>query len=75
MVELEKVAEVLDELRPALQAHGGDVQLVEVTEDGTVKVQLQGACKGCPMATMTIRQGVEARLKQAIPEVKGVEAV
>ncbi len=75
MVEQEKVAEVLDELRPALQAHGGDVQLVEVTEDGTVKVQLQGACKGCPMATMTIRQGVEARLKQAIPEVKGVEAV
>ncbi|MFO8008880.1 MAG: NifU family protein [Candidatus Brocadiia bacterium] len=75
MVDQEKVTEVLDGLRPSLQAHGGDVQLVEVTEDGTVKVQLQGACKGCPMATMTIRQGVEARLKEAIPEVKGVEAV
>jgi Fe-S cluster biogenesis protein NfuA len=75
VVDQEEVARVLDEVRSMLQAHGGDVRLVEVTEDGTVKVELQGACKGCPMATMTIRQGVEARLKKEIPEVKEVVAV
>jgi len=75
MVDKEKVAEVLDDVRPSLQAHGGDVQLVDVTEDGVVKVKLQGACQGCPMATMTISRGVETRLKQAIPEVKEVKAV
>jgi Fe-S cluster biogenesis protein NfuA len=58
-----------------LQAHGGDIKLIEVEEDGTVKVELQGACKGCPMATVTIRQGVEARLKKEIPEIKEVVAV
>ncbi len=75
MVNEEEVGRVIDELRSSLQAHGGDIKLIEVGEDGTVKVELQGACKGCPMATVTIRQGVEARLKKEIPEVKEVVAV
>lgn len=69
----EKVQEVLDEVRPALQADGGDVELIDVTDDGTVKVKLTGACGGCPMAQMTLKQGIEAHLKNAIPEVKKVE--
>jgi len=72
MVDREDVARVIEEIRGSLQSHGGDIQLVDVTEDGTVKVELQGACKGCPMATMTISRGVEAKLKQEIPEVKEV---
>jgi Fe-S cluster biogenesis protein NfuA len=75
MVDAEHVARVLEDIRLSLQTHGGDVRLVEVTEDGTVKVELQGACRGCPMASMTIRRGVEARLKDVIPEVKEVVAV
>ncbi|MCK4374167.1 MAG: NifU family protein [Candidatus Brocadiae bacterium] len=75
MVDKEQVAKVLDEIRVALQSHGGDVKLVEVTEDGTVKVELQGACKGCPMAQMTIQRGVEARLKEEIPGIKEVVPV
>ncbi|MHC4480294.1 MAG: NifU family protein [Planctomycetota bacterium] len=75
MVDEEQVAKVIEDIRSALQAHGGDIKLVEVTEDGTVKVELQGACRGCPMAQMTIRRGVEARLKQEIPEVKEVVPV
>mgnify|MGYP006305393613 CR=1 FL=1 len=75
MVSREDVVKVLDDVRTSLQMHGGDVKLIDVTEDGTVKVELQGACQGCPMATMTIKQGVEARLKKEIPEVKEVVAV
>ncbi len=75
MVDETEVGRVIDDLRGSLQAHGGDIKLIEVEEDGTVKVELQGACKGCPMATITIRQGVEARLKKEIPEVKEVVAV
>ncbi len=75
MVSREDVVKVLDDVRTSLQMHGGDVKLVDVTEDGTVKVELQGACQGCPMATMTIKQGVEARLKKEIPDIKQVEAV
>jgi Fe-S cluster biogenesis protein NfuA len=75
MVDKEKVAEVLDDIRGGLQSHGGDVQLVEVTEDGIVKVVLQGACRGCPMAQMTIKRGVEAQLKKAIPDIQEVVAV
>ena len=71
----EKVEQALDEVRPALQADGGDVELVEVTPDGIVKVKLTGACHGCPMAQMTLSQGIETHLKNAIPEIKGVEAV
>jgi Fe-S cluster biogenesis protein NfuA len=75
MVDKEEVAKVLDEIRGGLQSHGWDVQLVEVTEDGIVKVVLQGACRGCPMAQMTIKRGVEAQLKKAIPDIQEVVAV
>jgi Fe-S cluster biogenesis protein NfuA len=71
----EKVKESLDRIRPRLQADRGDVELVEVTDDGVVKVRLVGACKGCPMSQMTLKQGIERILKQEVPEVKSVEAV
>ena len=67
-----KVQAVLDKIRPQLQADGGDVELVSF-EDGLVKVRLQGACAGCPMSQMTLRNGIERILKQEIPEVKAVE--
>ena len=70
----EKIQEALDKIRPALQADGGDVELVEV-EDGVVKVRLQGACCGCPMSQMTLKMGIEARLKEEFPDIKSVEAV
>ncbi|OCL25493.1 hypothetical protein U472_14210 [Orenia metallireducens] len=71
----EKVKEVLDQIRPSLQADGGDVKLVEVTEDGVVKLELQGACAGCPMSQMTLKMGIEKNLKKFIPEVKEVQSV
>ena len=71
----EKVETALQDIRPALQADGGDVELVEVTEDGIVKVSLKGACGDCPMAQLTLKQGIERRLKDSIPEVKSVESV
>ena len=72
----EKVAEVIEGLRKHLQMDGGDIELVNVDEaTGEVKVKLKGACQGCPMAQMTLTNGVEARLKEEIPEVKKVVAV
>ena len=71
----EQVQEILGEVRPALQAHGGDVQLVDVSDDGVVKVKLTGACVGCPMSQMTLGMGIERMLKEKLPEVKRVEAV
>jgi Fe-S cluster biogenesis protein NfuA len=71
----EKVESALARVRPALQADGGDVELVEVTEDGTVKLKLTGACSGCPMSTMTLKQGIERVLKTEVPEIKEVVAV
>jgi len=71
----DKVEAALAQIRPALQADGGDVELVAVEEDGTVKVRLTGACGGCPMASLTLRNGIERTLKQAVPEVKQVVAV
>ena len=71
----EKVEKVLGEIRPQLQADGGDVELVEVTENNVVKVRLQGACAGCPMAQMTLKNGIERILKMKIPDVKYVESV
>lgn len=71
----EKVEEALNDIRPGLQADGGDVELVEITEDGVVKVKLKGACGGCPMAQLTLKQGIERRLKASVPEVKSVESV
>jgi Fe-S cluster biogenesis protein NfuA len=72
---LEKVKEVLDEIRPILQADGGNIELVNVTEDGTVQVRLQGACVHCPSSMLTLKQGVERMLMEQIPEVKEVVAV
>jgi Fe-S cluster biogenesis protein NfuA len=69
----EKVQAALDKVRPSLQADGGDVELVEITDDGIVRVQLQGACKGCPMSQMTLRDGIEKFLKKEIPEIQAVE--
>lgn len=71
---VEKVKEVLDRIRPRLQADGGDVELISV-EDGVVKVRLVGSCGGCPMATMTLKQGIERVLKSEVPEVKEVVQV
>jgi Fe-S cluster biogenesis protein NfuA len=70
----EKVMAVLDKIRPALQADGGNVELVDI-EGGVVKVRLQGACVGCPMSQITLKQGIERFLKKEIPEVKSVESV
>ncbi|NOR16467.1 NifU family protein [candidate division WOR-3 bacterium] len=71
----DKVEKVLDEVRPGLQADGGDVELVDITEDGIVKVKLTGACAGCPMSTLTLKMAIEKKLKEKIPEVKAVEQV
>ena len=71
----EKVQSALEKIRPALQRDGGDVELVEVTDDGIVKVRLQGACGGCPMSQMTLKMGIEKVVKEAVPEIKSVEAV
>ncbi len=71
----EKVKKTLEEIRPMLQSHGGNVELVKVTNDGIVKVKLTGACGGCPMASMTLKMGIEKQLKERIPEVKAVESV
>lgn len=70
----ERVKEVLDKIRPSLQADGGDVELVAV-EEGVVKVRLKGACAGCPMSQMTLKNGIEKYLKREIPEVVAVEGV
>ena len=70
----EKVQEVLNKIRPNLQADGGDVELVDVV-DGVVKVKLTGACGMCPMSTMTLKMGIERALKEQIPEVKEVKSV
>jgi Fe-S cluster biogenesis protein NfuA len=71
----QQVSEVIEQVRPALQGHGGDVELVGVDEDKTVRVRLQGACRGCPGATMTMRMGIERILRERVPDVKQVVAV
>jgi Fe-S cluster biogenesis protein NfuA len=71
----EKVEKALQKVRPHLQADGGDVELVNVTPDGVVTVKLQGACGCCPMATMTLQQGVSRIIKQEVPEVKEIKSV
>jgi len=72
MTMREKVEKALQDVRPALEAHGGNVSLIDVSDDGIVEVQLEGACKGCAMAQMTLRMGIERHLKEQIPEVKQV---
>jgi Fe-S cluster biogenesis protein NfuA len=71
----EKVQKIINDIRPNLQADGGDVELVDVSEDGVVSVRLVGACAGCPMSQMTLKVGIEKYLKKMIPEVKSVIAV
>lgn len=71
----EKVEKALEEVRPALQADGGNVELVSVSDDGIVKVKLTGACGSCPMSTYTLKMGIEKQLKEKIPEIKSVEQV
>lgn len=70
----EKVQAAIDKVRPALQRDGGDVILIDVTDDGIVKVQLTGACQGCPMSQMTLKQGIEKFVISEVPGVKSVEA-
>ena len=71
----EKVKDTIEVIRPSLQAHGGDVELVGVDDDNTVKVRLQGACQGCPGAQMTMKDGIERILREKVPELKEVVAV
>jgi Fe-S cluster biogenesis protein NfuA len=71
----EKVEKALETVRPHLQADGGNVELIDVTEDGIVSVKLTGACGGCPMAAMTLQYGVTNAIKQAVPEIKEVKSV
>jgi len=71
----EQVQEILEMIRPALQADGGDVELVDVTDDGIVSVKLTGACGSCPMSTMTLKMGIERTLREKLPEVKEVVQV
>ncbi|MDD2320234.1 MAG: NifU family protein [Geobacteraceae bacterium] len=72
---IEEVKKVLEMIRPALQADGGDVEFVELTEDGIVKVKLVGACGHCPMSTMTLKNGIEKTLMEKVPGVKEVVRV
>jgi len=71
----EKIKDALDKIRPYLQRDGGDVEFVDYTDEGVVKVKLQGHCAGCPMSQMTVKNGIERLLKEEYPEVASVEAV
>jgi len=71
----QKVKNIIEAIRPNLQAHGGDIELVGTDDDNTVKVRLKGACSGCPGAQMTLKQGIERLLKENLPELKEVIAV
>jgi len=71
----ERVTKILSLIRPALQADGGDMELIEITPDGIVRIRLLGACVGCPSSSMTLRVGIERNLKAHIPEIRAVEAV
>ena len=71
----ERVEKAIEQIRPNLQADGGDIKLIEVTSDGVVKVALQGACKGCQMSQMTLKMGVEKFVKKMVPEVTEVVSV
>ncbi len=75
MISREKVQAVLDKVRPSLKADGGDCELVNITEDNVVELRLQGACGTCPMATLTLKAGIERIMKEEIPEVKEVVSV
>lgn len=75
-LELEsKVKNVIDQIRPYLQADGGDISFVELTQENVVNVELQGACGSCPFSRMTLKNGVEEAMRKALPEIKSVEAI
>jgi Fe-S cluster biogenesis protein NfuA len=74
-MDLLKVQAAIQDVRPSLQADGGDIEFVSADDTGKVKVKLTGACHGCPMSQMTLKQGVERYLKKAVPEVTSVESV
>lgn len=71
----QRVLKVLDLIRPMIKADGGDIEYVETTDDGVVRIRFQGACVGCPSSSMTLKMGIENNLKQHVPEVREVEAV
>jgi Fe-S cluster biogenesis protein NfuA len=71
----QQVEQALEKIRPFLQRDGGDIKLIDVTDDGVVKVQLIGACQGCPMSQMTLKQGVEKALMKEVPAVKEVQSI
>lgn len=72
---LERVAMVIDRIRPAVQNDGGDIELIDVTDQGVVRIRMHGACVGCPSSNMTLRMGIEQNLKTYVPEVTAVEAI
>lgn len=75
-LELEsRVGAIVDRIRPAVQSDGGDIELIEVTSEGVVRIRFHGACVGCPSSLMTLKMGIERNLKDFVPEVTGVEAV
>ncbi|HYE61187.1 MAG TPA: NifU family protein [Phycisphaerales bacterium] len=71
----ERVSRVLNLIRPAVQSDGGDLELVDITPEGLVRIRLHGACVGCPSSSMTLKVGIERNLKAHIPEVRGVQSV
>jgi len=75
MVDKSLIESALDEIRPALQADGGNVEFVDFNDEGVVLVRLQGACSGCPSASMTLKMGIERALKEKVPGVTSVEAI
>ncbi len=74
-MDKDKVKEVIQMVKPMLQADGGDVDLIDITDDGIVKVKLRGACGTCPMSQMTLKMGIEKEIKKAVPEIKSVVAI
>lgn len=71
----DQVAFVIERIRPAVQADGGDIELVEITQANTVRIRMHGACVGCPSASMTLRMGIERNLQDRVPGITAVEAV
>jgi len=70
-----RVADIIGRIRPAIQADGGDIELVEVTDEGVVRVRLHGACVGCPSSSITLQMGIERNLKEKVPQIVAVEQV
>jgi len=75
MIEKEKIESVLNKVRPSIQADGGDVELINIREDNVIEVRLKGTCNGCPMATLTLKVGIERLIKEEVPEVVEVISV